>query len=110
MRRFRLYYNISMIVYMLSSIFLIVLGIVIAPVANLYHENTREMISPVFGNFYNFMMGLAAAGTAILAVSIVFFALSMITASKASMKLSITTIVFPVILYIFALYLLVISI
>ncbi|MEM3852550.1 MAG: hypothetical protein QXP70_06070, partial [Methanomassiliicoccales archaeon] len=103
MKRRALYlYYASMIVYMISSIFFILYALVIRPVALLYHENVRQMVSPVFGNFYVFMLSLLIISYVLVSVSLVLFLLSMLTARRNRSRLSAMTIIFPIILYVVA--------
>jgi hypothetical protein len=107
-RALHLYYA-SMIVYMLASIFFILYGLVIRPVSVLYHENVKQMVSPVFGNFYVFMLSLVIISLTLTAISLALFLASIAIARKARSHLSAGTLIFPVLLYVFAFALLGVS-
>ncbi len=98
-----------MILFLLGSIFVILFGVVIEPVVGLYHENTRSMISPIFGNFYNFIMALALIASIITTMSLALFVISYLLARKSSLKMSRVTLLFPLLLYTFSYALIVVS-
>ncbi|MBX8632150.1 MAG: hypothetical protein KIY12_09210 [Thermoplasmata archaeon] len=107
-RALHLYYA-SMIVYMLASIFFILYGLVIRPVSLLYHEDVRQMVSPVFGNFYMFMLSLVIISVTLTVISLALFLASVAVARKTQSRLSAGTLIFPVLLYLFAFTLLGVS-
>ncbi len=95
-------YYLSMIVYLFGAIIVILFGVVIEPVVSYYHEQTHTMTSPIFGNFYNFLMGLAIIGTVLTTSSLVLFLLSYTWARKSEMHMSKMTVALPLVLYAFS--------
>jgi hypothetical protein len=95
-------YHLSMIVFIVGSIFVIMFAVVIKPVVVLYNEQIHSMTSPIFGNFYNFLLGLEIAALIITTISLILFLVSFILARRAHLKMSWITMLFPIILYAFA--------
>ncbi|MBX8638596.1 MAG: hypothetical protein KIY11_09625 [Thermoplasmata archaeon] len=95
-------YYLSMIVFIVGSIFVIMFAVVIEPVVVMYHEQTHSMTSPIFGNFYTFLVGLEAISIIFTAVSLALYLVSFILARRANLKMSRITMFFPLILYAFA--------
>ncbi|MCL4335351.1 MAG: hypothetical protein M1402_04565 [Candidatus Thermoplasmatota archaeon] len=95
-------YYTSMIIYMIGSIPLILYGLIIKPIADLYHENPSVMVSPVFGNYYDYLNDLFYASIIIVTVSLFFMLYSFMDARKAGKKIATRTWMFPLLLYIFA--------
>ncbi len=95
-------YYLSMIVFIVGSVFVIMFAVVIEPVVVLYHEQTHTMTSPIFGNFYNFLVGLEIISLVFTTASLILFLLSFLLARKAHLKMSRITMFFPIILYAFA--------
>ena len=102
-------YYTSMIVYMAAAVPLILYGLVIKPIANLYNEPITGMVSPVFGNYGNYLNGLFFTSTVLVTLSLVFFILSWYGASKSGKNLSIATKALPLVLFAFAYILLGVS-
>lgn len=100
-RMLKLYYA-SMIIFIIGSVFVVLFGVVIEPVVGLYHEQTESMISPVFGNFHTFLMVLASLGVGFTTVSAALYAVSLISARKAGMRVSAITLLYPIALYVFS--------
>ncbi len=103
------FYYASMITFLAGAIFVVLLGAVIQPVVMLYHENTRSMISPIFGNFYNFLLGLFYIGLALTTLSAILYVLSFVEARRSKLRMSMITLLFPLVLYVFSYALLVVS-
>jgi hypothetical protein len=95
-------YYLSMIVFIIGSVSVILFAVVIEPVVVLYHENTHTMTSPVFGNFYTFLVGLETIALIFTTVSLILFLVSFMLARRARLKMSWITVLFPIILYAFA--------
>ncbi|MBX8634664.1 MAG: hypothetical protein KIY10_02005 [Thermoplasmata archaeon] len=95
-------YYLSMIVFIIGSIAVIMFAAVIEPVVALYHEQTHSMTSPIFGNFYNFLVGLETIALFFTTLSLILFLVSLILARRAKLKMSWITLLFPIILYAFA--------
>ena len=95
-------YYLSMVVFIIGSIFVIMFAVVIEPVVILYHEQTHSMTSPIFGNFYNFLVGLETISLLFTTTSLILFLVSFIFARRANLKMSRITVLFPIMLYAFA--------
>ncbi len=95
-------YYLSMVVFIIGSIFVIMFAVVIEPVVILYHEQTHYMTSPIFGNFYNFLVGLEIISLLFTTASLILFLVSFIFARRADLKMSRITMLFPIMLYAFA--------
>lgn len=98
-----------MIVYMVGAVPLILYGLVIKPIANLYHEPIATMVSPVFGNYGNYLNSLFFISLALVSLSLLFFILSWYSASKKGKNLSPATKLLPIILFAFGYILLGVS-
>ncbi len=101
MNALKLYYT-SMIIYMIAGVPLILYGLVIKPIVSLYHEHVYSMVSPVFGNYALFLNALFATAVILVTVSLVFFLMSWHFARVEGKKMSTLTVVFPLILFVFA--------
>jgi len=98
-----------MIVYMVAAVPLILYGLVVKPIANLYNEPLSTMVSPVFGNYANYLNGLFFISVALVSLSLFFFIVSWYGASRAGKSFSTATKALPIILFAFAYILLGVS-
>lgn len=95
-----LYYS-SMIVYMIGGIPLILYTLIIRPIASLYHEPIASMISPVFGNYSLYLLGLFTVSLIFVTTSLLLFLISLYRTRKHKNKISTITIALPIALYVF---------
>ncbi len=95
-------YYASIILYLFGSVPFVLYAVVIKPLSVSYHEDTYKMISPVFGNFGVYINSLEIIELVLITVSLALFIIAIFTARSGGKKLSKLTIIFPVILYIFA--------
>jgi len=102
-------YYTSMIIYMVAAVPLILYGLVIKPIANLYNEPISSMVSPVFGNYANYLNGLFVISAVLVTLSLAFFILSWYGTYRAGKSFSAGTKALPVILFAFAYILLGVS-
>ena len=102
-------YYASMIIYMVAAVPLILYGLVIKPIANLYNEPVSTMVSPVFGNYANYLNGLFTISAVLVTLSLAFFIFSWYGISRAGKSFSVATKALPVILFAFAYILLGVS-
>ncbi len=102
-------YYTSMIIYMVAAVPLILYGLVIKPIANLYNEPISGMVSPVFGNYANYLNGLFVISAVLVTLSLAFFIFSWYEASRTGKSFSVATKALPVILFAFAYILLGVS-
>jgi energy-converting hydrogenase Eha subunit E len=102
-KRLALFYT-SMIIYIAGSIPLVLYTLVIYPIVKLYNEPISSMVSPVFGNYYDFLLSLFVVSLVFMLASIAFFLLSLFTKGSSGTRngLRLRTILLPVLLYIFA--------
>ena len=99
MGRFTKLYYLSMLIYAFGAVFFVLYSLIVMPVAEYYHEDVAQMVSPVFGNYSAFLGHLFLASIAVVTVSLLVFAISMIFASKDRVILSRRTMLLPVIMY-----------
>ncbi len=99
-RSLYLYYY-SMIAYLFGSVPFILYAVLIKPVGAMYHEVPSTMVSPVFGNFANYELGLLIITLIFVVVSIILYVLSLMRNRSKNGKISTRTIIAPVLLYIF---------
>ncbi len=102
-------YYASMIIYMVAAVPLILYGLVIKPIANLYNEPVSTMVSPVFGNYANYLNGLFTISAVLVTLSLAFFIFSWYGTSRTGKSFSVATKALPVILFAFAYILLGVS-
>ncbi|MCL4452219.1 MAG: hypothetical protein M1327_06315 [Candidatus Thermoplasmatota archaeon] len=102
-KRLALFYT-SMIIYIAGSIPLVLYTLVIYPIVKLYNEPVSSMVSPVFGNYYNFLLSLFVVSLVFMLASVAFFLLSLFTngSSGVRSRLRLRTVLLPVLLYVFA--------
>ncbi|SMD31345.1 hypothetical protein [Picrophilus oshimae] len=92
----------SMVLYLFGSVPFVLYAVVIKPLSVSYHENTYSMISPVFGNFGVYISSLEIIELVLITISLALFIVSIFLARASGKKLSKLTLMFPVILYLFA--------
>lgn len=95
-------FYLSMIVYMIGSIPMILYGLIIKPIAIMYHEDPAVMVSPVFGNYYDYLNDLFIVSLSLVSVSLILFVLSFLDAKKSGKRMRPRTILMPVLLFLFA--------
>ena len=102
-KRLALFYT-SMIIYIAGSIPLVLYTLVIYPIVKLYNEPISSMVSPVFGNYYNFLLSLFVVSLVFMLASVAFFLLSLLTKGRSGIRggLRLRTVLLPVLLYVFA--------
>lgn len=103
-----LYYG-SMIVYMIGSVPLILYTLIVMPIAKMYHEPIAHMVSPIFGNYADYLRDLFLISLIFVTVSLLLYLLSVQRTSWGKNGISRRTLVLPVILFAFAYLLLAVS-
>ena len=102
-KRLALFYT-SMIIYIAGSIPMVLYTLVIYPIVRMYHEPISSMVSPVFGNYYEFLLALFIVSLVFMLVSLIFFLVSLLMKNGKGVRagLRIRTILLPLLLYVFA--------
>ncbi|KAA8922927.1 MAG: hypothetical protein F6Q11_02640 [Thermoplasma sp.] len=98
-----------MMIYIFGSITLILYTLIIKPIALMYHEPISQMTSPVFGNYGRYLFSLEAFTLIVMIASLVLYGISMYHNHTRNGKVSMRTIIAPLILYVFAFALLGVS-
>ncbi|MCY0852177.1 MAG: hypothetical protein OWQ34_05510 [Thermoplasma acidophilum] len=104
----KLYYS-SMMVYIFGSITLVLYTLIIKPIAIMYHEQISQMTSPVFGNYGRYLFSLELFTLIIMIASLVLYAISIYHNHSRRGRISMKTLVTPILLYVFAFVLLGVS-
>ena len=104
----KLYYS-SMMVYIFGSITLILYALIINPMAVMYHEPISQMTSPVFGSYGRYLFSLELFTIIVMVASLILYAISIYHNYSRNGKISMRTVITPLILYAFAFVLLGVS-
>ncbi len=102
-RRLALFYT-SMIIYIAGSIPMILYTLIIYPIVRMYNEPISSMVSPVFGNYYDFLLALFITSLVFMVASLIFFMGSILMKNGKEVRagLRFRTILLPLLLYVFA--------